>query len=353
MKLLIREINENDPWTISAAFKEQGWDKPVALYERYVAEQKNGDRATLLAEIDGVFTGYVNVIWNSRYPVFRENSIPEISDFNVLAKYQRSGIGNRLMDRAEALIGERSSVAGIGVGIFSDYGDAQRLYVKRGYMPDGKGIYNGRSYVKYGDQIVIDDDIALYFTKRLSEASSPQAMASNAPETTGALTGIIYRDANHSDLPRIVEIYNSTIPSRMVTADVENVSVASRLQWFDEHDPSKRPLWVIEDSAKQIIGWVSFQSFYGRPAYDATAEISIYLDGEQRGKGLGKQALRYCIEHAPRLGINTLLGFIFSHNEPSLKLFRYFGFEDWATLPNIALLDGQERSLKILGKRVG
>lgn len=138
----------------------------------------------------------------------------------------------------------------------------------------------------------------------------------------------------------------------MVTADTENVSVESRQKWFDEHDPLKRPLWVMEDSSGQIIGWVSFQSFYGRPAYDATAEIGIYLDAQQRGRGLGKQALQYCIDHAPALGIKTLLGFIFSHNEPSLKLFRHFGFEDWGTLPNIALLDGQEKSLKILGKRI-
>jgi phosphinothricin acetyltransferase len=47
-----------------------------------------------------------------------------------------------------------------------------------------------------------------------------------------------------------------------------------------------------------------------------------------------------------------LLGFVFSHNEPSLKLFRHFGFEDWASLPNIAMLDGEERGLSILGKRI-
>lgn len=166
------------------------------------------------------------------------------------------------------------------------------------------------------------------------------------------MAAITYRNATRSDLARIVEIYNSTIPSGMVTADTENVSVESRQKWFDEHDPLKRPLWVMEDSSGQIIGWVSFQSFYGRPAYDATAEIGIYLDAQQRGRGLGKQALQYCIDHAPALGIKTLLGFIFSHNEPSLKLFRHFGFEDWGTLPNIALLDGQEKSLKILGKRI-
>ncbi|MCE5204725.1 MAG: N-acetyltransferase family protein [Porphyromonadaceae bacterium] len=163
---------------------------------------------------------------------------------------------------------------------------------------------------------------------------------------------IRFRDADISDLTRIVEIYNSTISSRMVTADTENVSVESMQKWFNEHNSVKRPLWVIEDDRGQVIAWVSFQSFYGRPAYDATVEISIYIDTDQRGKGLGKQILQYCIDKAPNFGVRTLLGFIFSHNEPSLRLFRHFGFEDWATLPNVALLDGQERGLKILGKRI-
>lgn len=161
-----------------------------------------------------------------------------------------------------------------------------------------------------------------------------------------------FRNAVQDDLPKIVEIYNSTIPTRMVTADTEPVSVESRQKWFEEHNLTKRPLWVIEDESNTIIGWVSFQSFYGRPAYDGTVEISIYLDVAQRGKGLGKLILQYCIDNAPKFGVKTLLGFIFSHNEPSLRLFRHFGFEDWATLPNIAVLDGQERGLKILGKRI-
>ncbi|MBO9617704.1 MAG: N-acetyltransferase [Niabella sp.] len=166
------------------------------------------------------------------------------------------------------------------------------------------------------------------------------------------MASLIYRDAKKADLERIVAIYNSTIPSRMVTADTEPVSVESKQRWFDEHSPDKRPLWVIENNAGEIVGWVSFQSFYGRPAYDATVEISIYLDAAQRGKGLGKSILQYCIEQAPAFGIKTLLGFIFAHNEPSLKLFKHFGFEDWAMLPNIAVLDGQERGLNIVGKRI-
>jgi len=163
---------------------------------------------------------------------------------------------------------------------------------------------------------------------------------------------LTFRNAALKDLPRIVEIYNSTIASRMVTADTEEVSVEDRLQWFQEHNPGTRPLWMIEDQQRNIVGWVSFSSFYGRPAYNGTVEMSIYMDESSRGKGFGKKVLQYCIENTGKLGIKTLLGFIFLHNEPSLKLFRHFGFEDWGVLPNVAVLDGVERTLVILGKRI-
>lgn len=162
---------------------------------------------------------------------------------------------------------------------------------------------------------------------------------------------LVYRNAVQADLEKIVTIYNSTVASRLVTADTTPVSIESKQRWFDEHN-AQRPLWMIENEELATVGWVSFQSFYGRPAYDATVEISIYLDVSFRGRGYGKQVLQYSIDAARLIGIKTLLGFIFAHNEPSLQLFRHFGFEDWATLPNIALLDDTERSLKILGKRI-
>ncbi len=161
-----------------------------------------------------------------------------------------------------------------------------------------------------------------------------------------------YRNATQNNLAAIVDIYNSTVPTRMVTADTEPVSVEDRQHWFNEHNPANRPLWVVENNNREIIGWVSFQSFYGRPAYNATVEISIYLAPDERGKGQGKEILRYCIDKAPSLGVKTILGFIFSHNKPSLKLFKNAGFEVWATLPGIALIDGVERGLNILGKRI-
>ncbi|MGF6793267.1 N-acetyltransferase family protein [Paraburkholderia sp. 35.1] len=163
-----------------------------------------------------------------------------------------------------------------------------------------------------------------------------------------------YRDATLDDLPAIVAIYNSTIPSRQVTADLEPVSVESRHGWFHAHRPQKRPLWVVEDpkQAGRVIAWLSFSDFYGRPAYQRTAEVSIYLDESARGQGLGKQLLAASLDAAPGLGIDTVLGFVFGHNEASVRLFRGFGFDAWGTLPRVAVLDGVERDLVILGKRL-
>ena len=159
------------------------------------------------------------------------------------------------------------------------------------------------------------------------------------------------RDANEKDLARIVEIYNSTIQSRMVTADTEMVDVESRLDWFLNHTSEKRPLWVMEDDG-MIVGWLSFQDFYGRPAYQATAEISIYIDPAYRKKGIGAKFLDYAIKNAPTIRIHTLLGFIFAHNEPSIRLFKKFGFEQWAHFPGVAELDGVKRDLLILGRKI-
>ena len=159
------------------------------------------------------------------------------------------------------------------------------------------------------------------------------------------------RLATRGDLPRIVEIYNSTVASRDVTADLEPVSVDSRIAWFEAHSPEHRPLWIAEIDAG-IAGWLSFSSFYGRPAYAHTAEISVYLDAAHRRRGLGGLLLDQAIAHAPSLGLRVLLAFVFAHNHASVALFRSRGFESWGLLPRVALLDGVERDLAILGRRV-
>ena len=157
------------------------------------------------------------------------------------------------------------------------------------------------------------------------------------------------RDATEADLPAIVAIYNAAIPGRTATADTQPVTVESRRDWFYEHNPNARPLWVaVENDA--IAGWLSFQSFYGRPAYHATAEVSVYVAPNWRRKGIGNALLAKAVAQAPRLGLKNLLGFIFAHNDASLRLFEKFGFQRWGVLPRVAELDGVERDLIIVGR---
>jgi L-amino acid N-acyltransferase YncA len=159
------------------------------------------------------------------------------------------------------------------------------------------------------------------------------------------------RNAVEADLPAIVAIYNAAIPGHLATADTEPVSVESRRAWFSEHDPETRPIWVGEENGT-IVGWLSFRSFYGRPAYRRTAEISTYVAPTHQRRGVGRFLLAEAVRRSPGLGLTTLLGFIFGHNEPSLRLFEGFGFQRWGHLPRIAELDGMERDLIVVGLRV-
>ena len=160
------------------------------------------------------------------------------------------------------------------------------------------------------------------------------------------------RLATEHDLPAIVKIYNSIIPGRRVTADLESVTVESRRAWFDSHQT--RPLWVLVDPKTNdtVCGWASFDSFYLRAAYDGTVMVALYLAESYRGLGIGGWLLNELITRAPALGVHSLTGYIFGHNEPSLRLFKRHGFTQWAHLPRVAVLDGVERDLIILGRRV-
>jgi L-amino acid N-acyltransferase YncA len=182
-------------------------------------------------------------------------------------------------------------------------------------------------------------------------SGSLRARGATVSEPTGARVPFTHRLAVRGDLARIVDIYNSTIRWRRATADTEPVTVESRGTWFEDHRPDIRPLWVAEAEG-HIAAWLSFSSFYGRPAYSNTAELSVYVHESFRKRGLGSYLLTQALKHAPSIGLNTLLGFIFAHNEPSLRLFEQFGFARWGELPRVAVLDGVERDLVIVGRRV-
>lgn len=158
------------------------------------------------------------------------------------------------------------------------------------------------------------------------------------------------RRAEYKDLTRVLEIYNSSIESRMSTADTSPVTIKSRQDWFALRSKN-RPLLIYEELGK-ILGWASIESFNDRPAYKNTAELSVYIDQLHLGAGLGTKILAEVVALLPDLGVNNAIAKIYSHNAASLKLFSKFGFKRWGELPDVCEVDGQSYSVSILGLRV-
>ena len=163
----LRAMTPDDALALQGAFAAIGWDKPSAQFERYVAEAEAGDRVCLVAEVDGRLAGYCTLCWESGYPSFRAARIPEIVDLNVLPDFRRRGVATALMDALEREAATRGDTIGLGVGLYADYGPAQRMYVARGYLPDGRGIVYAGQPVEPGASVAIDDDACLMFTRRL------------------------------------------------------------------------------------------------------------------------------------------------------------------------------------------
>lgn len=160
------------------------------------------------------------------------------------------------------------------------------------------------------------------------------------------------RLATEADLPTIIEIYNQSIPAGWSTADTVPITVSDRIDWFRRFDPSKRPIWVAE-IAGVVVATTYLSSFYfGRPAYAATAEISIYIARDYQRQGIGRYLKEWVIQQCPRLGITTLLSMYFDHNHATQRVNESLGFVQMGHLTDIAVVQGQKRGLIISGLRI-
>ncbi|MCE3046467.1 GNAT family N-acetyltransferase [Legionella sp. 16cNR16C] len=165
--LSLRLLTPSDIPVIVEGFTQSNWTgKPASIFEQYLNEQQKQKRIILVAYLEDHFAGYVTLKWESQYSGFKENNIPEIMDLNVLPAFRKLGIGTALMEKAEKEAALKYKMVGIGVGLYADYGSAQKLYINRGYIPDGKGItYNYQPTIP-GKSYPLDDDLVLWFTKK-------------------------------------------------------------------------------------------------------------------------------------------------------------------------------------------
>lgn len=170
MNVIVKLLEAQEVGPVGSLFSDiVYWKDTTSVLKSYFNEQLKGERVVLLGYFDKDFAGYVTILWRSGYPPFVEKGIPEINDLRVLPAFRRRGVASALMDEAEKRVFGRSPVVGIGVGVYAAYGVAQRMYVQRGYVPDGMGLYYKKQPVKPGQDVHVDDDLILYLTKERTE----------------------------------------------------------------------------------------------------------------------------------------------------------------------------------------
>lgn len=168
--LKIEILQENDlpslveNFTFSWTTAQDTQDK----WNKYYKEQEEKVRTLYLAKLDDEIIGYANLLKYSAYYEFKQNNIPEINDLWIKETHRKQGFAEKLIQFLEmTAYQEGYHQIGIAVGLFKDYGPAQRLYTKMGYVPDGKGV----TYMNYpvipGKIYRVDNDLLLWLTKSL------------------------------------------------------------------------------------------------------------------------------------------------------------------------------------------
>ena len=160
----IRKMQESDIKNLSRGFISQGWPSREEILTRYFKEQESGEREVLVAEVESAVAGYITILPSAKHGPFAE-IYPELSDFNVFESFRNQGIGNLLMEEAEKRVKLVSDKVTLGVGLHSGYGPAQRLYIKRGYIPDGTGVWYRNQPLEMNATSQNNDDLVLYLVK--------------------------------------------------------------------------------------------------------------------------------------------------------------------------------------------
>lgn len=166
----IREIQASDVQLVANVFCFP-WttiQKSMEKWQKYYEEHTEGSRTVYIVEKDDLPIGYASLIIYSAYPDFLNARIPEISDLWIKQEERGKRLATQLIKRLESLAKEKGyTTVGLGVGLYVDYGSAQRLYYHLGYVPDGKGITYKNKPIIPGHEYPVDDDLILWLTKTL------------------------------------------------------------------------------------------------------------------------------------------------------------------------------------------
>ncbi|KTD37318.1 GNAT family N-acetyltransferase [Legionella oakridgensis] len=285
-QIKIRLFSQKDIAQLVDEFARHHWPKPKSTFELYWHEQTLHERTMWVAFYKDQLAGYATLKWDSCYQLFREKKIPEIMDLNVLPPYRNKGIGSQLLEMAEQLAATRSDVVGLGVGLYRDYGNAQKLYIKKGYSPDGYGLTYQYQEIKPGSSVPVDDDLVLWFTKKLKSSMELDVSThlDQKPLETQGKCQIRF-------VEKIDEATEKKMTKDLIAYEARH-GIDVNYQRFSV---------VISNENEQILGVIN--------AYTAFAEIyvdDIWVDSAYRGKGYGRQLLSALENHFKGQGFNNI-----------------------------------------------
>ena len=156
------------------------------------------------------------------------------------------------------------------------------------------------------------------------------------------------RDAVAADAGGIAEIYNDAVAHTTAIWNEQKVDAADRVAWIEGRQTSGYPVLVAVDPADDVLGYASFGPWRPHDGYRHTAEHSVYVRGDQRGRGIGEALLRAAIARARETGIHVMVGAIEAGNTGSLRLHEKLGFARIGTMPQVGMKFGRWLDLALL-----
>jgi ribosomal protein S18 acetylase RimI-like enzyme len=153
---------------LQAFVEKEAHEQDPLYFSRIATEIEQKKRQVLFLQQEERILGYVQINFQPAYQAFRRFQIPELQDLYVSLDCRQQGYGKKLIQAAENFCQSRGCPEiGLGVGILSKFGAAQRLYVSMGYVPDGAGVVSNREPVAQGLIKPIDETFCLMMTKKL------------------------------------------------------------------------------------------------------------------------------------------------------------------------------------------
>ena len=149
----------------------------------------------------------------------------------------------------------------------------------------------------------------------------------------------ILREASDADQRAILDIYNDAVLHSTATFDMEPRDWEGQQRWFQEHRP---PYAVfVATVGDTVAGWGSLSRFRLRPGYRFTAEDSIYVRQDFRGRGIGTALLGLLIDAARRGRFHSVMALIDGDNAVSIRLHERFGFQHVGTFREVGFKFGR------------